>query len=635
MKRLKLLILHLSFSFLSPLAIYAGSEIDSLKTLVNSSPSDSIKQAALYELAWQYRFLDLDSALLFNGQSYALIEEPVYGKKHAALDYQYGTLYRYKGHYAKSESHFRKHLAYYTEKEDTIQQAKAYYAIAYVLEYKGNFDEALEACFKSKELFALKNSKLGELRTLNLIGNNLKAIGRIEDAISYYDNGISIAQEIENEEEASHLMSNRADAFFDNGDFLTALKGFRAVQEIDRKLDMTYGIGIQHQNIGIVFLALGRHAEAEKEFINSIRIKKELGHLNEVASTKAYLGLALVQNGKTNAGLDSIRKSIRECQKNDWTNGLQDAKELLAEAYFHSGQYKKASVAYKEFNELKDSITQTNLNTEMLKLQTQYETAEKEHALVKAKADNQLQQLQLDVSQKRAVAFGLAALLFALFGLILFSFYRRIKNQDSEKTILLKEIHHRVKNNLQVISSLLSIQSRSVSDEKAKAAILEGKSRVHSMALIHQNLYQKDNLTGIQMDGYLTKLSKDLIANYQVSGANIQLTTDIAPIKLDVETVVPIGLIVNELISNALKHAFLPGRNGAIEVTLKEENNSLILSVNDNGVGLNTNDLENNPGSFGHSLIRAFESKLKAKMEVLSDQGAQIIMTIQNYKKLN
>jgi len=137
-----------------------------------------------------------------------------------------------------------------------------------------------------------------------------------------------------------------------------------------------------------------------------------------------------------------------------------------------------------------------------------------------------------------------------------------ISIQNDEKDILLREIHHRVKNNLQVISSLLGIQSRSIKDVQAKQAIHEGRARVHSMSLIHQNLYKKDNLTGVDMRVYLNKLSTDLINTYNLSEGQIEIEKDIDELILDVEYVVPIGLIINELISNALKYAFPDQQNG-------------------------------------------------------------------------
>jgi len=215
----------------------------------------------------------------------------------------------------------------------------------------------------------------------------------------------------------------------------------------------------------------------------------------------------------------------------------------------------------------------------------------------------------------------------SLFSLgILFTLFFRVRSKNkkineqnsiistalTEKEILLKEIHHRVKNNLQVISSLLSIQSRSISDVKAKEAILEGRSKVHSMSLIHQNLYQKDNLTGIQMNDYLPQLSNNLFDTYDINGDQIEIKTDVTPINLDVETVIPIGLIVNELITNCLKYAFFNGRKGTVEVKLKKQNDQLILEVLDNGIGLDIDELTKKKESFGHSLIRAFRNKLGA-----------------------
>ena len=125
-----------------------------------------------------------------------------------------------------------------------------------------------------------------------------------------------------------------------------------------------------------------------------------------------------------------------------------------------------------------------------------------------------------------------------------------------EKDFLLREIHHRVKNNLQVISSLLSLQARQIGDKNIQKAINEGRSRVRSMALIHQNLYQNENLTGVSVERYLSNLLSELFDTYKVDSDKITLHFNIQDIDLDVDTMVPFGLILNELISNCLKHAF-------------------------------------------------------------------------------
>lgn len=226
--------------------------------------------------------------------------------------------------------------------------------------------------------------------------------------------------------------------------------------------------------------------------------------------------------------------------------------------------------------------------------------------------------------------------------------YKKVENQNveienqnkiisaalDEKEILLKEIHHRVKNNLQIVSSLLGIQSRSIIDNKAKEAINEGRTRVHSMSLIHQDLYRKDNLTGVEMQNYLPKLASNLFDTYNIQGDHINLILDIDDIKLDVDTVIPIGLIVNELITNTLKYAFPGNRKGNLNISLTEINDTLLLIVVDDGIGLKQIQRETQEKSFGHSLIRAFKTKLDADIDISSLEGTSVSISIKKYKKL-
>lgn len=205
----------------------------------------------------------------------------------------------------------------------------------------------------------------------------------------------------------------------------------------------------------------------------------------------------------------------------------------------------------------------------------------------------------------------------------------------SEKEILLREIHHRVKNNLQVISSLLNLQSRSISDEKALEAIKEGRDRVRSMALIHQNLYQDKDLTGVDVKDYIEKLTQSLFNSYNIQPGKVLLYTDIDPIKLDVDTVIPLGLILNELISNSLKYAFdEKPTDGKVEVMLKEADNKLLLQVRDNGKGLPEDWNIERLHSMGFQLVKSFTTKLKAELSIDGSNGTNVQMNIGKYKLL-
>jgi len=209
-----------------------------------------------------------------------------------------------------------------------------------------------------------------------------------------------------------------------------------------------------------------------------------------------------------------------------------------------------------------------------------------------------------------------------------------INTELKEKDMLLREVHHRVKNNLQMISSLLGIQSRKIKDEKAKEAIREGRSRVHSMSLLHQNLYQKDNLSGVPIADYLPKLCRSLFDTYNINGDQVKLTTEIEPIKLNIETVIPLGLIVNELITNALKYAFPNGRQGEINIQFKEMDKGLLMVVQDDGVGFQKTEPGESHEGFGHSLIGAFKQKLNADIQFINNGGARIEIFIRNYVKM-
>ncbi len=244
---------------------------------------------------------------------------------------------------------------------------------------------------------------------------------------------------------------------------------------------------------------------------------------------------------------------------------------------------------------------------------------------------------ELKISQQSRALVVLAVFTFIFLGMVyaLFRMNRKIKVQNAlisvaldEKETLLREIHHRVKNNLQVISSLLSLQSRSIKDKKASAALVEGRSRVESMALIHQDLYHDNCLLNIQLKGYVRKLCENLYATYNVSGDRIELDLDIEEIQLDVTTLVPMGLIINELISNALKYAFPEERNGKIGVTLRTQAEMLVLQVQDNGIGMSTQ----HETGFGHRLISAFARKLDAEIKYEKQDGTLVSMFISKFK---
>ena len=171
----------------------------------------------------------------------------------------------------------------------------------------------------------------------------------------------------------------------------------------------------------------------------------------------------------------------------------------------------------------------------------------------------------------------------------------QIKASLREKEILLREIHHRVKNNMQVIITLLDLQSKNITDQQTADLFQESQNRIRAMALVHEQLYNTKDFADIDFKGYVETLSHSLLRSYGLKSSRISLHVDVADTSLDLETAIPCGLIINELVSNSLKYAFPEEREGEIRVAFHSTNdNELVLEVSDNGIGIPDNlDIEN------------------------------------------
>ncbi|MEG3896915.1 MULTISPECIES: PAS domain S-box protein [unclassified Microcoleus] len=209
----------------------------------------------------------------------------------------------------------------------------------------------------------------------------------------------------------------------------------------------------------------------------------------------------------------------------------------------------------------------------------------------------------------------------------------QIKASLAEKEVLLQEIHHRVKNNLQVISSLLKLQSRYIQDSRVSEMLKESQNRVRSMALVHEQLYQSKNLSDIDFAEYIENLSHNLFQAYEIHAEGLKLETNIAPCSLNIDTAVPCGLIINELVTNSLKYAFTGQTQGKIKIDFTlDKNRVCVLTVSDSGIGF-PQDLDYRKArTLGLRLVGSLVKQIRGKIELLETAGTTFKITFSQPK---
>jgi two-component sensor histidine kinase len=192
----------------------------------------------------------------------------------------------------------------------------------------------------------------------------------------------------------------------------------------------------------------------------------------------------------------------------------------------------------------------------------------------------------------------------------------KITQSLKEKEVLLKEVHHRVKNNMQVISSILNLQSSYVTDQYALSLLKESQNRIKTMAYIHEALYQNKTFSSINFSEYISTLTNNILQSYAASIQKVRLVTDIQKIILNLDMSIPAGLIINELVTNSIKHAFTGSNEGNILINLHTKDNTLFLEVSDTGKGFPKDIDFKNTNSLGLQLVNTLVEQLNGKLEL-------------------
>ncbi len=615
-----------------------GQRLEELMIELDTTSNDTIRQYIYSDLSWYYSRINTEKCLLY-ADSTRLTAIKINDEQWTArADFYYGVCYKNDGQYQLALQHLQKIYDYYELKKDTAAMADMLYqiSVAHIM----NSDKA--------NFLITTNQTIDYYRQVDNLRMVAMTLG--SKSIYYKDEEDFIAAEEVAQEALTIYLSQKDSSGLANiynnlgsiqakqKNYKKALSFYKKQYDINIARHNRHGQGYSLENMGSCHLKLGELKQAQTHLQEALAIRRDLNGNYELTGSLISMSELYLEIQNYNKATTLCLEALTITKKHQLGNQQKQALLLLSKIEEKQHNYKESLSYYRQYEAQKDFLLNETIARQTKEIDAIYNTKEKEKEISNLQLEDQLNQSR--ISQQRmalgGAAIGLSLLSFLLYRL----FNQNIKIQSQHKIItdalkdkdtLLREIHHRVKNNLQVISSLLRIQSNQTTDEIAIDALKEGQSRVNSMSLIHQDLYQKGNLTGISMKKYLERLTKNLFDTYNISHDRIKLSTVIEDIQLDVETVVPLGLIINELITNALKYAFPDNRSGNISVSLKEQSSQLILIVKDDGIGL-PNETEH--PSFGHGLIGAFATKLDGTISITSVKGTTAKLVINAYRKV-
>lgn len=503
--------------------------------------------------------------------------------------------------------------------------AKAFEEISLNQRILGNSVASLTASFEALKIYeelklikpqAAINSQLGVIYV-----NNKDSI----EGIRYLSRSLQCYEELEDSFYIALMNINLGEAYrlidiHDSAE-ICFNKSLEINKHMNNDLIFAYAIG----NLGMIHSTEGKLDLAKNELSQAINILVDLGDPYSVAVYKSEIGDILIQEGKGNSGELLLLESLEIAQKEGLKEQIRDISKKLANYYESTGQFKYAMAYRKDFEIYRDSIINYENVRKIEQLHGEYEIDKKETEINFLNKTNKIQ-------KNIGYCLGFGALIFIVLSFFLFRLYKKykkanillneqkeiIQKREDEKALLLKELNHRVKNNLQMISSLLNLQSHQLKGHPAAELLKAVKYRVEALSLVHQKLYKEDYNTKIALNEYIEELALNLVHCFD---KNVKLNLELENIEVDIDTAIPLGLIVNELITNSLKHAFNKKINPVLDIVVKEDNNQLIISISDNGEGISDKNKNGKTDSFGLKLVNSLLKQLKGQLECKNHNG--------------
>ncbi len=601
------------------------AKLDSLRQLLTSLPNDTTKLKVYTEYTNELCSTNLVEAKKTGIAGVEFSKQFKNDNLSAYMQLALGKAYQGEARIDSAQHHFL--LA--KELFDKIGSLKGKVAVLeklrYVTRQRNQHHETIRLALQAIKIYEYFGDYSKIAQAYSDISDADYGLDKYDESILYNKKALDILQEHNLMHEAPYTLDGLAHTYVFLEEYDKALdysdQALAIVKTLNDENKMASTLSVRAN----LLKNMGRFEESTDAYKIVLAHATNIGSLGWQAHTLNKMGDLHNRAAQYDKALEALLKCKAILEKLGESKYYGDHYSFLARAYAGLGQLDSA-YHYKslegEYN-LKVYTEESNVISTQLK--TEFETEKKEATIAQQKSE-----LALKNTQQKYL-MGIGGMLLLLLGGAFYAFRAKQKSnqaleeKNKEINMLFGEVHHRVKNNLQILSSLLHLQSRHITDDAALSAVKEGQNRVEAMGLIHQKLYTKDNASTIEISDYLNELGESLTDSLMRHG-QVEIFYDTPHLFLDVDTAIPLGLIVNELITNSLKYGFPDDRKGKIQVKLDiDAHKNLNLTVADNGVGkLSPKDFAIESKSkksthFGTQLIRILCKKLKGKI-VIAEQ---------------
>lgn len=578
------------------------------------------------------------------------IQDELYSSNDSLLLSQYyynrSVISQKRGKLTKAENEIIRSIEFALP-DNYLELARAYNTYASILFRKGKQDESINTLFKVEKLYAVDSSIIVEYaNSNNNIGNVYQEIGNYDKALTYHYKARSINQKLNKNENLLISYNNIAVSHIELKNNDSALYYLKLIISDPNNFSTSHINSKAYLNIGVIYLEKQEFSKA----IVSLNQSKEicLNNNDKVGSIIALfnLGECYIQNGDLNNGEKVLGRALELTREIGMNRYYSEVYTRLVRLSIKKNDYKSALNYQQAYSNFKDSLydkveikvlenLEAKYNQERQLFRDSLERV-RENNIIALSQEKRIQQLESEQNIRNLLSICLLFIAGLLF--LIYSKYRSQKKSNAiidatneelkrtliskeEKEVLLKEIHHRVKNNLQIISSLMRLQSNTSKSYQLKANYQEMQGRINSMALVHQQLYGSKDFTTIDVSDYINTLVDRVQSVY--SNESIVVEKHIEIKDLTIEELIPLGLLVNELLTNCFKYAFKEDK-GNIIITVKYNDGKRYLSITDDGIGLEDPDAEFDKGTFGAELFKTLVIQLDGEYKLSSENGLKI-----------